>query len=178
MALLFLIIGIASLAISYYFYSKKEIQYSTPQELSKQKGNNFEDYVIKLLANQKDITFAGKVSDYHKNGISATENTEPDLKFKYQQRSFAVECKWRNSFKNGNIEWAKSYQIRNYIRYQAEKKEKVFVAIGIGGKSDAPEELFLVPLYRLPKEFANESYIKEFKIENPNQLLHLLKKSF
>ena len=40
MALLFLILGIASLAVSFYFYSKKEKIELTPDEINKKKGND------------------------------------------------------------------------------------------------------------------------------------------
>ena len=187
MGLLFLLIGFISLALSAYFFtnkqtsktnlnpiSKQEIETNLPPE-SKQKGNEFEDYIIQLLGKLNQIKFIGKVSDYHKNGVSATENKEPDLKFKYQNTPFAVECKWRNSFVNGKINWAKDYQINNYLNYQNTKKEKVYVAIGIGGNPNAPEKLYLVPLFRLTKEFANQEYIKEFEITTKDKALQILK---
>lgn len=176
MGLLFLIIGIISLAISVYFFSKKEKSEIDLPPISKQKGNEFEDYVIQLLGKQKDVIFIGKVSDYHKNGISASENKEPDLKFKFQNTAIAVECKWRSSFKNGNIFWAKNYQISNYNNYQNTKQEKVYIAIGIGGKPNLPAKLFIVPLFRLTKEYANEEYIKEFEILNEKDVMEILKK--
>lgn len=133
MALLFLILGIASLTVSFYFYSRKEKTELISEELSKQKGDDFEEYMIQLLGKQQDIKLVGKVSDYHKNGISALENFEPDLKFKFKNTPFAVECKWRKSFGNGSITWAKDRQIRNYNEYQKNKKEKVYIALGVGG---------------------------------------------
>lgn len=176
MGLLFLTIGIISLAISIYFFSKKEKSTTDLPPISKQKGNEFEDYVIQLLAKQKDVVFVGKVSDYHKNGVSALENKEPDLKFKYKNTAFAVECKWRSSFTNGAINWAKDYQINNYNSYQNTKQEKVFIAIGIGGKPNLPAKLFVVPLFRLTKMFANEEYIREFEILTEKEVIAILKK--
>jgi hypothetical protein len=175
MAVLFLILGVLSLALSYYFYTKKEIPPADFSAVNKQKGNDFEDYLIQLLGKTEGIQLVGKVSDYHKDGVSALENTEPDLKFKTQNAHFAVECKWRSSFKNGNINWAKDYQIKNYNTYQKTKNEKVFVALGIGGTSTQPERLFFVPLYRLKLEFANEDYIKEFEIKDQRDLLKILR---
>ena len=176
MGLLFLIIGIISLAISLYFFSKKEKSATDLPPMNKQKGNEFEDYVIQLLGKQKDVIFIGKVSDYHKNGVSALENKEPDLKFKYKNNAFAIECKWRSSFTKGAINWAKDYQINNYKSYQNTKQEKVYIAIGIGGKPNLPAKLFIIPLFRLTKEFANEEYIQEFKILNENEVIEILKK--
>lgn len=171
MALLFLIIGFASLALSFYFYSKKEKIEPTSEEINKQKGNDFEDFVIQLLGKQKDIKFVGKVSDYHKNGISALENFEPDLKFKYNAAPFAVECKWRKSFINGSISWAKDRQIKNYNDYQKTKKEKVHIAIGVGGEPNKPEQLYLIPLSLLKYETFKEDYIRDFEIKEEAEIV-------
>lgn len=174
MALLFLILGIVSLALSFYFYSKKEKTELTSEEISKQKGNDFEEYMIQLLGKQKDIKFVGKVSDYHKNGISALENREPDLKFKYNAVPFAVECKWRKSFGNGSISWAKDRQIKNYNDYQKTKKEKVYIALGVGGEAGKPEHLYLIPLSRLKYETFKENYVADFEIEEDAEILKFL----
>ena len=178
MAILFFVIGILSLGISFYFYTKKETSTISTEEKNKQKGDDFEDYLIQLIGKQNDVQFVGKVSDYHKDGVSALENVEPDLKFKFKNIPFAVECKWRRSFVNGKINWAKNYQVKNYNDYSKSKKEKVFVAIGIGGSPNAPEKLFLVPLYRLTQDFAIESYIQEFQIENSEEMGAILKNLF
>lgn len=132
--MLFLIIGVLSLGLSAYFFVKQEKQVPVHADLQKQKGNDFEEYIIQLLGQQSAVQFVGKVSDYHKNGVSALENYDPDLKFKYNTTSFAVECKWRNSFKNGKTEWAKNRQISNYMNYQKTNQQKVYVALGIGGQ--------------------------------------------
>ena len=175
MALLFLLLGAICLGLSFYFYSKKETVPLSPDEISKQKGNDFEDYMIQLLGKQEHVNFVGKNSDYHKDGVSALENSEPDLKFKFYNKAFAVECKWRKSFSTGSITWAKDYQVSNYKNYQSTKREKVFVAIGIGGEPKAPEKLFLVPLFRLTKEYMYEDFIKEYEIKDKNYIIENLK---
>lgn len=174
MALLFLILGIASLAVSYYFYSKKENTEHTSEEISKKKGNDFEDYMIQLLGKQKDVKFVGKVSDYHKNGISALENFEPDLKFKYKAVPFAVECKWRQSFGSGSISWAKDRQIKNYNEYQKNKKETVYIALGVGGKPGKPQHLYLIPLSKLKYETFKEKYVAAFEIKEESEIVKFL----
>lgn len=174
MALLFLILGILCLALSFYFYSRKEKIELTPDEISKQKGDDFEEYMIQLLGKQKEIKFVGKVSDYHKNGISALENFEPDLKFKYKVAHFAVECKWRQSFGNGSITWAKERQIRNYNEYQKNKKEKVYIAFGVGGEPSKPDHLYLVPLSVLKYETFKKEYIADFEIKEEAEIIKFL----
>ncbi|MBF8455601.1 hypothetical protein IV494_00265 [Kaistella sp. G5-32] len=176
MALLFLILGIASLAVSFYFYSKKEKIEFTIDEINKKKGNDFEEYIIQLLGKQNDIKFVGKVSDYHKNGISALENMEPDLKFKYKNVAFAVECKWRQSFGNDYIFWAKERQIRNYNDYQKNKKEKVYIALGFGGEPSKPDHLYLVPLSVIKYETFKKEYVADFEVKDEAEILKFIKK--
>lgn len=149
-----------------------------PTNTNKEKGDQFEDFVIQTLATlDNSVKLISQASDYHKNGISAEENKEPDLKFTLQTQAFAVECKWRQNFDNeGKINWAKDYQIANYNKFQSENKQKVFIAIGIGGTANAPEKLYLVPLYRLTKSIATENYIADFEVSGKKATLALLQK--
>jgi len=174
MALIFLLLGIGFLGLSFYYYTKKETVELTQGEVNKQKGDDFEEYIIQLLGKQEDIKFVGKVSDYHKNGVSALENMEPDLKFRLHNSPFAVECKWRKTFKRGNITWAQDYQVKNYKNYQKLKNEKVFVALGIGGEPNAPEKLYIIPLYRLTKGYVYEDFINDFEIKNRNEISEIM----
>lgn len=149
-----------------------------PTNPNKEKGDQFEDFVIQTLATlDNSVKLISQASDYHKNGISAEENKEPDLKFTLQTQAFAVECKWRQNFDNeGKITWAKDYQIANYNKFQSENKQKVLIAIGIGGSANAPEKLYLVPLYRLTKGIATENYIADFQVSGKKATLALLQK--
>src|SRR5690606_25966234 len=83
------------------------------------------------------------------NGMFVESNRLPDLEFvylgKWQQR-FAIECKWREKFVDGKIEWANQKKISNYVAYEFQNCIPVFVAIGIGGSPDCPEKLFVTPL--------------------------------
>ena len=141
----------------------------TPKEPNnKEKGDAFEDFVIQKLGAIPHFKFTGKNSDYHKNGISASENQEPDLKFMHNGNPIALECKWRNAFVNGKIEWAKDYQVENYQRFEEKQKSLVFIAIGIGGEPAKPKEFYMVPLYRLTRTFAARDYILEYTL-NPEK---------
>lgn len=195
MALLFLIIGIASLAISIYFFTRKEKLNSTisvasemssesPQkeglkkagtfDVNKEKGNEFEDYMIQLLGKAKGVQLVSRNSDYHKNGVSASENMEPDLKFKLNSIPFSIECKWRKSFFNEEVFFAKNYQIRNYNKYQIDRKQTVFVAFGIGGQPNSPEKLFLIPLAKIAEEYIGESEIKKYQVKSAEEIIELI----
>ena len=116
------------------------------------------------------------MSDYNENGVFAEENFEPDLKFAQNScGNFAVECKWRSRFQeNGFIKWSYPEQIERYYRYQKENDVPVFIALGIGGQPDHPQEFYLVPLFRLTKEFANKQYITEFLVTNEKDIENIL----
>ena len=196
MAILFVIIGIASLALSAYFFTRKEntnrsvlteqqssseaplkkdISKENFDEIKKQKGNDFEDFMIQLLGKEKGVQLVSRNSDYHKNGVSASENMEPDLKFKSNSIPFSIECKWRKSFFNEEVFFAKNYQIRNYNKYQIDRKQKVFVAFGIGGQPNSPEKLFLVPLAKLSEEYIGENEIKTYQVRSAEEIIEVIK---
>ena len=134
-------------------------------DISKEKGNEFEDFIIQTIGKLDGIKFIGKNSDYHKNGVSALENKEPDLKFACNTHKLAIECKWRSAFHEGQIIWAENYQIDNYNKFQKENKQNVLIAIGIGGSPSKPKELYMVPLYRLTQGFAKKEYISEYSLD-------------
>lgn len=175
MAVFLIILGVVCLVAGGVLFTKssqKALAKTTTQTnnavastTNKDKGNLFEDFVIQYIATNKEIKLISKVSDYHKNGVSAIENKEPDLKFEYKSTKFAVECKWRKDFKNQKITWAKEYQISNYNDFAQKSQQKVFIAIGIGGMPNKPNQLYIVPLYRLTQTFAAEDYIKEFAVD-------------
>lgn len=113
-------------------------------------GVDFEKYVVSLF--NKDYfrikNWTGdKIAD---NGNYAESNKNPDIEFYFQYDSrkypFAVECKWRQRFVNGEITWAKNYQIDNYNYYSRHNHIPVFVCIGVGGTPKEPDRMFIVPL--------------------------------
>lgn len=177
-----LIIGILSFMAAFYLYKKQNKNLDIPIEQSAnennlnedsvEKGKAFEEYVIDLFLKQKEIELVSRVSDYYKNGKFAKENQTPDLKMLYQNKSFAIECKFRQQFVNESINWAKEYQIQNYNAFEKQNNTKVFIAIGVGGLPSKPEELYIVPLYRLTKTYATKDYIKEFRIIKINYFLN------
>ncbi len=162
MAVIFFVLGVLFILVSMVLvYQKPKVAVID----NKEKGNLFEDFVIQFICKNKSIRLVGKVSDYYKNGVMASENTEPDLKFNFYEKKFAVECKWRKEFIDGKINWATDKQIANYNKYQKTTDQKVLVAIGIGGSPDLPNKIYFVPLFRLTKTLATKNYIAEFEMD-------------
>ena len=132
---------------------KERTETPEPVFTSNEKGDLFEGFVIQSIVKVNRVRLIAQVSDYNENGVFAEENFEPDLKFAQNSSgNFAVECKWRSRFQeNGFIKWSYPEQIERYYRYQKENDVPVFIALGIGGQPDHPQEFYLVPLFRLTK---------------------------
>jgi hypothetical protein len=115
-----------------------------------EKGRLFEEYITRLF-NKRHFTLdkcheSRRIVD-HPIPVSFTY---PDLELIFfigrKQYRFAVECKWRQTFWDGKIQWAKPRQIRAYEDFQRRQCIPVFIAIGIGGQPHRPEKLFVTPL--------------------------------
>ena len=127
-----------------------------------EEGYRFEKFIIELF---NDRYFHNKIwrkSKNHDGSPIPYDYWNPDLEMElvfFGKRSyrFAVECKWREKFRNGIITWAKSSQICNYQIFQDQVRIPVFVAIGVGGEPDNPEKLFLTPLNSILKSSVYES---------------------
>lgn len=119
------------------------------QSDSFQKGHDFEDYIITLFNERKFKLVEWRSDKTASNGVYPESCMYPDLEFAFIGRKrykFAIECKWREKFKDGKIKWAYNKQIDNYLSYQSERNIPVFIAIGVGGQANNPEQLFVTPL--------------------------------
>ena len=105
-------------------------------------------------------------SDKFHNGTYALSNMLPDLEYRFRANDvecrFAVECKWRSSFVKGEIQWAKQYQLDNYIKFAYEKRTPVFVIIGIGGTPDNPQSLYIIPLTNINSIFLDRRELQKY----------------
>jgi len=116
------------------------------------KGTEFEKWIADQF--RKDIF---KLKQWRgdkrsPNGVSAASDRDPDMLWNMQVAGksypFAVECKWRNSFPHGIMDLGSEYQIENYKRYASDEAIPVFIVVGVGGKPSAPQDLYIVPVYR------------------------------
>lgn len=139
-------------------------------EESLQKGHDFEDYIITLFNQRKFKLIEWRSDKTASNGVYPESCTYPDLEFAFIGRKkyrFAVECKWREDFKQGRIKWSYQKQIDTYVNYQSEKNIPVFIAIGIGGLPGDPEKLFVTPLHDIKNNnIVSESDLLPY-IRNP-----------
>jgi len=136
-------------------------------------GKLFEEYISNLFNKEYFYRIKWRKSEKFSKLCEVSDPQYPDLEmelvFGRGRHKFAVECKWRKDFINGKYPWARRDQIRAYRQFQSYKGIPVFVAIGIGGKPDSPEKLFLTPLDNIyMKQKLSESDLIPFE-RNPRQ---------
>ncbi len=136
-------------------------------DVNKKNGDDFEKFVVQKF-DKKFFRIKEWAGDKYINGRYAETTQHPDLllelDLKKEKAMLSVECKWRNNInQNGGIEFATPDQFKRYQKYEESKKIPVFVAIGLGGRGDSPEELYIVPLRRLNSNFIPLETLKKFE---------------
>jgi hypothetical protein len=127
-----------------------------------EQGRLFEEYV-KNLFNQDSF----KIKKWRKS-ILLPSNTyiaglgDPDFELIFvgkNQYTFAVECKWKSDFNKGKTKWAEQDQIERYLDFERKRTMPVFIAMGIGGLGNKPENMFVTPLCNIiadPKVYEHQ----------------------
>lgn len=166
--------------ISIYLSEKKNSHADlspVKSNVSVEKGIEFEKFIVSKFSKQHFKLLRWR-SDKYINGIYASENRDPDLVFEYRSQTalfrFAVECKWRSGFFEGNIQLAKPYQILNYHEFIFREKIPVFIALGIGGYSWKPADVYLFQLKSLPagQIHLDQQFLEHFKRARPNSNIY------
>ena len=133
---------------------------------NKKKGDDFEKFIVQKF-NKKYFQIKEWAGDKYVKGIYAETTPQPDLvlEFNLKQKTypFAVECKWRQKLYKGGIEFAYKDQFNRYKTYEKTKNIPVFIAIGIGGKADSPENIYIIPLRSLDTSFITLKELKKYE---------------
>lgn len=149
--------------------SKQNDKETTVIDKSKEKGDNFEKYIVQKFS-KKYFTIVEWAGDKYINGKYAETTLQPDLKikFKYNDISvdFAVECKYRSDYYKNGIEWCSERQLQNYKKFAIEKNMIVFIAIGVSGLATEPNELYIIPLEEVQTNFLTKDLLIKFKKTN------------
>lgn len=149
----------------------------SPQDESYAKGLAFEEFVVKRF-DPDFFTIKEWRGDKQVDGVYAESNTYPDLvvNFNYRKEKvdvdFAVECKWRQGFLKNEVEWSYAQQIERYNQFSREKNLPVFIALGIGGEPDSPEQMYIVPLDKLQKPSVSFDELKIYRRQYPDRNLY------
>ena len=198
MGIILIILGAAILAVGIFFCAKSgsnvenhaetkvegntqpEVNILTPDRTgsrfdeAKAKGNSFEDYVANLFKDRNIFTvinwYQGVTSS---EGVYAESNMNPD--FEIEQKfsedfkvKYWIECKYRSSFNDGKIA-IESLQLQRYKEKQGESRQKVLLAIGIGGQPHSPSDFYLVPVDSAVNHELTPEYLAGFKLPGSSE---------
>jgi len=132
-------------------------------------GRAFEQFILDKFPKDR-FNLVEWRSDKSSNGKVSESSRWPDLQLELNlqdaKHPFAVECKWRNDFWKGIIEWARDAQISTYQEFQLSRDMPVFIALGVGGSPSDPRDLFIIPLSHLYKTILTEDWLKKYKRES------------
>ncbi len=137
----------------------------------KKNGDDFEKFIAQKF-NKQYFTIKEWAGDKYIYGTYAQTTQHPDLLIEFSLKdskyTFSVECKWRQNLYKKGVEFAKKEQLNRYKDFQNERNIPVFIAIGIGGKGKAPEQLYIVPLKEISDNFIHISQLSNYekKINN------------
>lgn len=135
------------------------------------KGYQFEKYIVSKFDRNYFCLFFWN-GDKRADGIYPVTSSNPDLEYDYRDAgsiiSFAVECKWRSQFVNNQVQWAEHDQIEQYKRYERSSGRIVFVVLGVGGEPNDPQEMFTVPLSKIPRhmDMLTAEFLAPYKRQN------------
>lgn len=118
-------------------------------DVRKEKGNQFEDVVVNLLADWKFKLLDSTQDAKSSAGVVAESCKNPDMhvaqKRGKSEIDYYLECKYKSQWKNGVAEF-EDWQLDRYRKFQRENRRKVIIALGVGGTPSKPATLRLVPL--------------------------------
>lgn len=134
-----------------YFVSKRAINV--------RKGHAFENFVATKFAEQPEFGWIDWKGDRHVNGNYPMANRNPDLEYVFNsgsfRRSFAVECKFRSYLPSHGMPFIEERQLQNYRAFQTQRRIKVYIILGLGGRPEAPDHLYLFALDEIAQATAN-----------------------
>ncbi|PVY43888.1 hypothetical protein C8E01_101245 [Pontibacter virosus] len=133
-------------------------------DVNKRSGDNFEKYVVQKFSN-KYYRIKEWAGDKYVKGTYAETTQNPDLliELKSPVTEFSVECKWKSNLFKGGVEFASLEQLKRYKDFEKTRKIPVFIAIGLGGTGENPEQLFILPLNKVTSNFIHINELKNFK---------------
>lgn len=113
------------------------------------KGDLFEDYVRNLFPDEEYglVHVTPRANDH--DGRKIESRLMPDFQFRHRRTNhlFWVECKYRADLFRGKLQWCEPWQLERFKKFQeSSRPAKVFIVIGLGGKSSKPHQMYCIPL--------------------------------
>ena len=121
------------------------------EKTSYEKGEDFEKFVLDMFPEKyfKIVFATARKSDLHGRGMEMCRYPDFQLRDKTTDKTFWIECKYRARMFRGKIFWCSDVQMDNYWDVQRETNTDVYVAIGVGGMPNSPEEVAFFQLKSL-----------------------------
>lgn len=143
-----------------------------PEDLLK--GREFEEFVLELLdvKNGKHLLKEWR-GDKTMGSVSPENNSYPDLLIEEAEtkRRIAIECKWRNRINDASMkDLFLSEQLSTYQKFSEEKCLPVFIVLGIGGSPSDPNNVYIIPLEKVPFEQTPNQNDPSILVYEPSQL--------
>jgi hypothetical protein len=129
-------------------------------------GDAFIAYVRKVLFPGEKYDLIRKNGDRLLLNGGAPENGEnPDLRLRAlrEGEEFYVEANYIPEFRGGALECCPSYQLERFRRLNA--TTPVFIVVGVGGRPEAPGQVFLVPVHKMIHSKLYRSILAEYEID-------------
>ena len=148
----------------------EEMKTLFPQDSPQQKGYLFEKFIVEKFDQNYFRLIEWRSDKFHDGKFAATSRL-PDLEYHFitsrHDCKIAIECKWRADFTNNKkIEIARIDQLEKYWQYSIDNKIEVFIILGVGGKPEDPEDLYIIPLDNIPGPVVYKDKLKNFKRYN------------
>ena len=134
-----------------------------PEELLK--GREFEDYVLSLFNIQESgsLILQEWQGDKSYGMILPENNSNPDFVFRFEEKEFAIECKWREKLPpNLNRDLFPKRSIDNYMQFSETRMLPVTIVLGVGGEPCYPDLLYVIPLERVASVLSGDQSLVDF----------------
>lgn len=139
------IIDVATIAAVLYLAHRSTNSY--------EKGIRFEQYIADMFP-KEDFDIVDRTRDISKFSARRVESdSHPDFVFRSKKtgKEFAVECKWRARWyeKKGmpGLTW-QTHEQNKYVQFGKERNMPVFLAFGIGGAPELPDNVYFIEVER------------------------------
>lgn len=136
---------------------------NTPESFKK--GQKFEDFVRTVIFPSDRYKLIRKTHDYKQNSSDFVHDTlEPDFKFECieTKRQFHLEAKYRSSTYQEKIEFCKDGQYKRL--HEINRKEPVFIVLGIEGVPEDPEYVCLIPMSEIKSTVLTVDFLEGYDI--------------
>lgn len=139
-------------------------------------GLDFEKFIVSIFP--RNFKIQSWTSDKFSAGKYDARSLNPDIIVEVatpvRRRNIAIECKFHMGFCNDWVFVAKKEQLKRYKKFQEDTGLLTFIALGVGGSGNNPEELFVIPISALKYQIAKKSYLEQFRKNTQNKLFFII----